>query len=403
MADERSLLEEFKPLLRYDSNEGYFADSAAEMTDAEGNVLRSATGETLAKPGPGEHDLSLAFLAPPGSRYPNGRPATDGDRLSVAGRDYQQQYRAIRTRDGYSNVIYGRVVAAEDATWLQYWFWFFYNDLRAVIVGLGLHEGDWEGVQLRMAGDEPDLAVFAQHGYAEAREWSRVKRQGRRPVVYVAQGSHASYFDDGMPLTHWHRTEHFLDRADGKVTPRRDLRLEVLSDPAPGWVLWPGRWGDTKKPTTGPTWYRKISSGSPTGPGRKKHWTKPAALLRRAEEVGRAPGRRAPAPSAVPQPPPPPDFRPREEGGRLALEYDVAPERGMERPTHLLVTVNSPDDPYPPTTFRLTLDADSGSVEIPLEVDPSRRYELTASALTPEGALSEPVPKQVPPASAGGG
>ncbi len=35
MADERSLLEEFRPFLRYDSNEGYFADSAAEMTDAE--------------------------------------------------------------------------------------------------------------------------------------------------------------------------------------------------------------------------------------------------------------------------------------------------------------------------------------------------------------------------------
>ncbi len=233
MGDQRSLLEKFKPYLRYDSNEGYFADAAEEMTDAVGNVLTTAAGETIAEAGPGEQDLKLDFLVE-GPHYPNGKPVADDDRISVRGRDYAEQYRAIRTQPGYPNVVYGRVVEAGGVTWLQYWLWFYYNDLRALAIGLGLHEGDWEGIQLRMDGQEPDLAVYAQHAYAEAREWPRVKKQGTRPVVYVAQGSHAAYFDNGMPFTHWHRTEHFIDRADGKVTPKDDIELRVLPEPAPG-------------------------------------------------------------------------------------------------------------------------------------------------------------------------
>jgi len=36
------LLHRFKPQLSYDSNEAFFADSAAEWTDNPGNVLRAA-------------------------------------------------------------------------------------------------------------------------------------------------------------------------------------------------------------------------------------------------------------------------------------------------------------------------------------------------------------------------
>jgi hypothetical protein len=398
VTDERSLLEDFKPFLRYDSNEGYFADSASEMTDAPGNSLRSGTGTTIAQAGSGEHDLSLRFLAAAGERYANGTAAANDDVLSVQGRDYIEQYRAVRVKPGYANVVYGRVIETSGVVWLQYWFWFFYNDLRALDIGFGLHEGDWEGVQLRMADKDPDLAVYAQHGYAEAREWPGVEKHGHRPVVYVAQGSHAAYFDDGTPLTHWHRTEHFIDRADGRITPKSDLKLEVLEESGPAWVRWPGRWGDTERPTAGPDPYRAMSSGSPTGPGQKPHWTDPEWLLHKAEEVGRAPRRAAPPLPTAPQPPAPPRLTPQLEDGRLRLGYDVAPKEGERIPTHLLVTVNSPDDPFPPTTFRLELEGRRGKVEVPLDVDPDRRYELRASGLTADGALSEPEQAEVPSA-----
>ena len=400
MADATTLLERFKPLLRYDSNEAYFADSAAEMTDAEGNLLRSASGETIATAGAGEPALSLDFLAAVGGRYPNGAPVSEDDVLSVQGRDYLEQYRRIRPKPAesrYANVVYGRACEQDGVVWLQYWLWFFYNDLRALGHGLGLHEGDWEGIELRLEGEVPDLAVYAQHGYAETREWTKVETRETRPVVYVSQGSHASYFDDGLPLTHWQPTEHFVDRADGKISPKGDVELRVISDPAPAWVMWPGRWGDTEKPKAGPEPYRAISSGSPTGPGAKGHWNEPASLLEKAREVGRAPGVAPPKPALAPAPPARPQLAARQEDGRIRLDYAVAPAAGEQRPSHLLVTVNSPDDPYPPTTYKLELEAERGTVDVPIAADPGHRYELRASGLATDGAISASVVAEAAP------
>jgi len=40
MPNDVDLLRRFQPQLLYDSNEAFFADSAAEWTDNPGNVLR---------------------------------------------------------------------------------------------------------------------------------------------------------------------------------------------------------------------------------------------------------------------------------------------------------------------------------------------------------------------------
>jgi hypothetical protein len=400
MSSDAALLEQFKPFLRYDSNEGYFADSAAEMTDAAGNTLKSADGVAIAAAG-GELDLDLLVAA--GQRYPGTEVvAAGGDVLSIPDKSYQERYRAVRVAsDEYPNVVYGR----RKGDWLQYWFWYFYNPLRALDIGLGLHEGDWEGIQLRLVGEEPDLAVYAQHDYGEAREWEHVKKVGDRPVVYVALGSHASYFSNGGWPLHWHRTEHFLDRTDGRVTPAGDLRLEILQDDSPSWVRWPGTWGDTKKPPPGPgpvtEAYKAVSATSPVGPGINKRWDDPQYLLNRAVEVGRAPG--------VPKPAPPPPMRApaapsqldaRVADGKLRVSYEISPKAREEQPTHLLVTVNSPDDPYPPTTYRLELPhATVGTVEVPLDADASQHYDLNASGVTSDGRLSRVV-KMAAPATA---
>lgn len=52
--------------------------------------------------------------------------------------------------------------------WLQYWLWYIYNDYHLAF-NAGLHEGDWEMVQVGMDGDEPKVAVYAQHDQAERR------------------------------------------------------------------------------------------------------------------------------------------------------------------------------------------------------------------------------------------
>jgi hypothetical protein len=87
-------------------------------------------------------------------------------------------------------------------------YWFFFAQSQPVKVGdgvisrvvssrwldtLGTHQGDWEHVTIRLRGDEPVEVAFYSHGSPRILQWSEVEQDGGRPVVYAAQGSHASY------------------------------------------------------------------------------------------------------------------------------------------------------------------------------------------------------------------
>lgn len=73
---------------------------------------------------------------------------------------------------------------------LLYWYLYIYNDAP------NKHEGDWEmvGIELDESG-EPLSAGYAGHSSGFRRPWSRVEKRGGRPLVYVARGSHAAYFE----------------------------------------------------------------------------------------------------------------------------------------------------------------------------------------------------------------
>ena len=51
MTSTADLLKRHKPFLKYDSQESYFADSAAQWTDNPGNRLLNARGKELAVAG----------------------------------------------------------------------------------------------------------------------------------------------------------------------------------------------------------------------------------------------------------------------------------------------------------------------------------------------------------------
>jgi Vacuolar protein sorting-associated protein 62 len=237
------LLNRFLPFLRYDSCEAFFADSAAEWTDNPSNVLRGPRPpggtqlEVIAavEAGAAPDRLSLELLG----EYEH----QEGDHIGDLRKDYRTQYVELRKNPEYRNRIYGRLALGETGNaWLQYWFFYFYNDYR-MAGGLGLHEGDWEMIQLRMPtrdpgpDDVPEEAVYAQHKHAQRCDWSDVEKHpgSDRPVVYVGRGSHASYFEPGV-----HETEAWIDVADGEATPS-ELRLELVGDARPGWLRWPGR------------------------------------------------------------------------------------------------------------------------------------------------------------------
>lgn len=265
--DERTrLLQRFQPCLRYDSLETYFADSAEIWLANPHSRLSQAHGKTIAS---AADELSLSFLRP--KRYPNGQTVEPTDFIESTSGDYRRQYAELRTahRD-FRNVLYARSAESRSRLWLQYWFFYFFNDYQ-LAWGIGVHEGDWEMIQLRMIGQageraelesaEPEIAVYAQHNFCEVRPWPDVKRLAgeqraagvpvtagaeHRPLIFVGRGSHASFFEPGF-----HSTD-FYDITDGKRKPKREARLEVIGDPPPAWLSWPGRWGGSRAGGRGP-------------------------------------------------------------------------------------------------------------------------------------------------------
>src|SRR3954470_5879631 len=107
MTDTRTLLERYKPKLVYDSQEAYFADSAAIWTDSPSNVLKRADGTVIAK----APQLSLQFLGP--HTYANGTNVLAGDVIGETTKDYAKHAAALHKNAKYSNRVYGH--ARKDA------------------------------------------------------------------------------------------------------------------------------------------------------------------------------------------------------------------------------------------------------------------------------------------------
>jgi hypothetical protein len=358
MGEHDDLLRRHQPGVKYDSMEQYFADSAEQWTANPGNELRradtgNARGEVLATGG----QLTLAFLA--AKRYGSGAEVRDTDLIGNPHRNYREQYVALRqARPDLRNRMYGHAVEAGGRLWLQYWLYYFYNDY-SLALGIGLHEGDWEMVQLRMHGDEPDVAVYAQHRQAEQRPWAQVERvpgDPRRPLVYVARGSHASYFHAGF-----HQTEAWYDLADGKRNAPR-LALEIIDDDTPPWVGWPGVWGDTRARVGG------VDQPSPRGPAAHGSWRDPNSLLATAWHPERKDAIDAPAVKIV------------RDAGRLRIDFDLSRQSGPPA-TSLQVTVNSRDEAgVPPRTYTFGLiETTRGSLTTRIPLDPTKHYDVYAS------------------------
>jgi len=353
--DPEALLQRHIPVLRYDSQEPYFADAVSEWTDNPCNQLRRVDGTVIAAATPvGDQPLlSLSFLDPAG--YPNGEAVADDDRIADTSHDYVAQAHALHAQPQYANRVHGHWATGNDGRlWLAYWFFYFYNDYNLIgpLIKAGLHEGDWEMIQLRLGanGQEPDLAVYAQHRHAEQRSWNQVKRIGEQPVVYPARGSHASYFSSGV---HW--TGAWFDNADGQ-RPAPPLDLTIISDTAAAdaWATWPGMWGGTQPP---PDDINPLDDSSPQGPGGHVQYRQPDALLQTAiaHEASLAP------PPATAAPPPAPAVTTTTAGSDLHISFDTH----VAHPVGLVVSVGDLHQPAPPALDRIAIQDSSGTVVIP--------------------------------------
>ena len=252
---DQELLDRHRPLLRFDAQYDHRVLAASSAVEQDGNLLRREDGEVLARRAHGA-GLDLDTL----TAYPAGFRDCETDCLSFAP-DHLGAARAMECDPRHNGRIYGRVVDDGGLTWLQYWFWLYYNPKN--LFGFGKHEGDWEMIQIGLGGiGEPEVATYAQHDSGEARAWEEVERVGDRPVVYVAPLSHASYFEAG--------THPYPIGIDHPFAGGPEADLPVV--PFGPWVHWKGRWGSTER-----TIARRVGNGPPSPAHQGDKWARPAA------------------------------------------------------------------------------------------------------------------------------
>src|SRR5271154_2490670 len=116
-----TLLQRHLPIVRYDSHEIYFADSAAEWTDSPGQQLRRYPEPTVLAETPASPQtprLSLDFLAP--SHYSDGEQVQKEDLIGCPTTNYAELARRLHADPDYADRVYGRAVldTREARTWL---------------------------------------------------------------------------------------------------------------------------------------------------------------------------------------------------------------------------------------------------------------------------------------------
>ncbi len=183
-------------------------------------------------------------------------------------------------------VVYGTVLRAKGRIDLQYWLWYPYNDYSPTVPAgdvWQVHEGDWESVSVILdTTGRPLLVGLSKHCAGIRRAWDGAPRQGARPIVYVALGSHANYFGVGTyrhspscwprELRDVVRSLKLVDRtgAGRKLRPQ----LVPVTSTRPSWMRFAGSWGEdgfVHFPNNDPIPYQ----GSPVSPPFHDQWRSP--------------------------------------------------------------------------------------------------------------------------------
>lgn len=327
------LLTRYEPRLHYDLQEQYFADSAAEATDGPENRILSSNKETVLAAHESPYSTpSLSMLAEPEFAYG----------YIDEGPEYGEDAAYLHANSELANKDYGRTHYDPETGlwWLDYWFYYYYDSQE--LLGVGVHEGDWEHIALRLDKEGiPDLAVYSRHGgesaacEASAVEWEDSDGNTVSPNVYIANASHANYFRAGgysrFPLP-----EDEAEGNGGTVTPEAILVEDgkyTSTTAEPRWFYWTGQWGTSEG--------GGFDQSSPTSPARASdEWENLQAFAEASEEncdaegLGERPS--APRQAATRQLPQPsmPEISAHRMSGGIAVHYFI-PKAGA--PARLLL------------------------------------------------------------------
>jgi Vacuolar protein sorting-associated protein 62 len=171
---------------------------------------------------------------------------------------------------------------------LQYWFFYPYNLWSPIDPPSPqfwqAHEGDWEEASVLLDGRERPLAVgLSRHCGGVRREWSAAPKRGSHPVVYVSVGSHANGFRPGTPALDpkcWPKEAVAVYKAYkvpmvDHAALGRTIRpaLVQVSSSSPGWMRFPGTWGEDQFVGFPNTVFR--FGAGPAGPAFQDDWRNP--------------------------------------------------------------------------------------------------------------------------------
>lgn len=376
--DDYSLLNEYVPELRYDSVESYRADAADEITDNysvasySNRLTRGDVAIADSDPYSSLPRLSLGYLGSP--LYGDDSAALDDDNLDEANYSYADDAQRMHGEARYANKVYGRVRDYPNGEKvLQYWLFYYYNPRGGPIDD---HEGDWEMVQVRLGGDDQPLqATAAQHSGGERCDWQHVQTSGGRPIVYVAEGSHATYFSSG---THLQDAGAFFDSADGNGERLVPEVVNITQEPS--WIGWGGKWGGTGRSPAGPA--HGDNAGKYVDP---LAWSDQVSGCTEEQTSRSAQVRAAVPPDSAP---PLPRIETRRQGKQLIVTYRYSGKISRGALPTLLTSIDPKGSRYPPLTKRSELHRRTGQVRQPIGLGPAP-YRLRVRVLGSDGRRSK--------------
>lgn len=238
-------------------------------------------------------------------RQPDGNWAVVPGPLPAAGGPWRLDQRLCDVREGLqAEECYATAQAAHDSTptvygtsflrgkriALQYWLFYPFNGYSPARPPspefAQLHEGDWEMITILLErSGKPLHAGYRRHCTGIRKDWRAVEKRGQRPVVYVALGSHGSYFSPGsfaLDEKCWPKEALIVFDTYGK--PLRDAtqagrtvrpRLVTFTATSPAWMRFPGTWGEDQIIDFPDA--RFTYGAGPVGPAFQKVWRRPVA------------------------------------------------------------------------------------------------------------------------------
>ena len=192
------------------------------------------------------------------------------EKIKIDGNDYPLMLQTDDKVTEYDPVVYIHKIKLEGYTYIQYWFFYSYNETSSVnkleiVEKCGDHQGDWEHISLKintekfnnaLTDDEYfkaiDSVYFSQHSVKDnvSRKFKSpgdkdLHFDGTHVKAYVARGTHATYSEQSTGEGYLLRkiaTTSLFDKADGKGTVLHSSGHLTDLD-SQEWNMFAGHWG----------------------------------------------------------------------------------------------------------------------------------------------------------------